>query len=84
MENTLTGKEVPVMTKGKLICPAGSSRNTSNTPWGHGGVSGFRGAISRLRNLFRTAPAAMRGDSGAVMDRYMKYHREHESKDLSS
>ena len=72
------------MTRGELICPAGSSRKSANTSWEHGSASGFRRAISRLRHLFHTAPAAMHGDSGAVMDRYMKYHREHESKDLSS
>ena len=68
------------MTRGTIICPAGSSLNSSNATRGQGGVSGFKRVISRLRYLFHTAPAAIRGDSGSVMDHYMKYHRDHASK----
>ena len=69
-------KEVPVMTRGELICPAGSGSKSAGLLRERRSISGFKGAISRLRHLFHTAPAAVRGDSKAVMDQYMKYHRE--------
>lgn len=62
------------MVHGKQITPAGPGREFTGNP-----VSAEKkpGLIVTLRNLFYSTPAAFTGDSGKVMDNYMKYHREH-------
>lgn len=61
------------MIEGKTIYPAGSSRIDKERSVSAPG----KNFISRLKGLFHTAPAAISGDSGEVMEKYMKYRREH-------
>lgn len=62
------------MIEGKQICPAGhgSGLYTESHPGRKAPVW-----LRKIRSLFHTASAAVSGDSSKVMDRCMKYHREH-------
>ena len=62
------------MIHGEPINPAGTRQN--NPPARGTFTNKFIRFIKRGRNLFHTAPAAIHGDSGKVMDRCMKYHRQ--------
>lgn len=62
------------MIEGKVVHPAGSGREI---PKGSGPLENLSKWFNKLRGLFHSAPVAMTGNSGKVMDHYMKYHREH-------
>ena len=62
------------MIEGKVIQPVGSSREI---PEGSAASGNLSKRIHKLRGFFRSAPAAMTGNSSKVMENYMKYHKEH-------
>jgi hypothetical protein len=62
------------MIEGKVIRPAGSGRKDSYDNVSSGKLSN---KLHELRGFFHLAPAAITGNSGKVMDHYMKFHKEH-------
>ena len=62
------------MIQGEPINPAGISRN--DPPARDTFPGKITGPLQKGRRLFHAAPSAMHGDSGEVMDHYMKYHKK--------
>ena len=62
------------MIEGKVIRPAGSGREVLK---GTDPLENLSKHINKIRGLFHSAPAAMTGNSGKVMEQYMNYHKKH-------
>ena len=71
------------MIQGKQICPAGSTPKSAERIASEQSVS-ERPASKRsvpvlcrkINHLLHMAPDALSGNSGAVMDKFIQYHRE--------